>query len=527
LLKFSIDRKAVRDSSLGWTWTGRSWRHGASTIEPYDHPALNHEMVTDGAAVAVISSERGSGCPPRAAAQPVVLDATGYRTRLREAEEASLDTTVVEMAAETVTVRAGLWAVAPLYLVGDEGRLQASWDLADLRGRCRSHALVDREIARLLRLQHRYGHDTPWQDVYRLTERSTASWTTGNPTLCYPPGAAHTRPRALRPGVDVIDAYEALLDRAVNRRHFRSESSAVELSGGMDSANVAASLATAAGSDIAACAMLLGGAVGDQQVRRRLEMSGCFGLTRDIRVDVMAHLPLSPAGRRARGEVVSPYDDTWTEAEEVMMRSLSAAGIRWSFGGTGGDELTSLREEERSPAGVVPPPGQWVGARTLAALDAVDEGIAPSPVLYDSTLLAFACRSPQFMRNGLWPVSPLADPELIRFAEWLPRPWREHKALNRLRLARLGLSPETVHPRIPENFVHPMNTAMRRYAVPFLHSMVRGGGLLIEAGFVDGDGLAATVDAQMRVGPDGEMDRALYHIASIELGLRRISGGGA
>jgi len=68
LLKFSIDRNAVRDSSLGWTWTGHNWRDGDSTIEPYDHPALNHEMVTDGAAVAVISAERGSGCPPRAAA---------------------------------------------------------------------------------------------------------------------------------------------------------------------------------------------------------------------------------------------------------------------------------------------------------------------------------------------------------------------------------------------------------------------------------------------------------------------------
>lgn len=130
------------------------------------------------------------------------------------------------------------------------------------------------------------------------------------------------------------------------------------------------------------------------------------------------------------------------------------------------------------------------------------------------------------MRNGLWPVSPLADPELVRFAEWLPRPWREHKALNRLRLARLGLSPEAVHAPISENFVYAMNAAMRRYVVPFLESMVRDGSVLIDAGFVDADGLTKTVDAGFLKGPYGEMDRTLFQIASTEIGLRGLSGEG-
>jgi asparagine synthase (glutamine-hydrolysing) len=415
--------------------------------------------------------------------------------------------------------------VAPLYLTGNNKELKGSWDLTDLREHCRTGALVDREIVRLLRLRHRYTHDTLWQGIHRLTERSTASWTADGLTPTYPPGAPHTEPRALRPGADVLDAYEQLLAQAITRRHFNPEHSAMELSGGMDSANVAAGLATLHRPGITAAAMLLGGAAREQQIRRRKEMISAFGIAQDVCTDVMAHLPLNPAGRRANGESVSPYDDPWTEAEEVMMRALAQAGVRWSFGGTGGDELTSLREDERPPAGEVPDPGPWTGKRTRAVVDHIDDGIAPSPILYDSTLLAFACRTPQFMRNGLWPVSPLADPALIRFAEWLPRPWREHKALNRLRLARLGLSPEAVHAPIPENFVHAMNAAMRRYVVPFLESMVREGGVLIDTGFVDGDGLAKTVDAEIRKGPYGEMDRTLFHIASTEIGLRGMSGG--
>ncbi|WP_432014883.1 asparagine synthase-related protein [Streptomyces cucumeris] len=526
MLKFSIKRPAVETSPRAWAWTGREWRHGASRIEPYQHPALCHEMISDGAAVAVISTERGHGGDPSTVGAPTRLAADAYRARLRAARQGPLDWTVVELAAGTATVRAGTWAVAPLYLAHGRGNLDGSWNLADLSEHCRVGSLEDREIGRLLRLQHRYTHDTVWQGVHRLTERSTAAWTHHGLSLTYPAGAPHTEPRALRPGADILDAYEQLLARAIRQRHFDPGSSAVELSGGMDSANVAAGLAGLGLPDITACAMLLGGEAREQQIRRRKEMISTYGLARDLCIDVMAHLPLSPDGRRADGQRVSPYDDPWTEAEEIMMRAMARAGVRWSFGGTGGDELTSLRDDERAPAGKIPAPGPWTGPRTLAVLDRINDGIAPSPVLYDSTLLAFSCRTPQFMRNGLWPVSPLADPELIRFAEWLPRPWREHKALNRLRLARLGLSPETVHAPIPENFVHAMNAAMRRYVVPFLGSMLRDGSVLIDAGFVDGDGLAKAVDAEFLKGPNEEMDRTLFQIASTEIGLRGISGGG-
>lgn len=526
MLKFSVRMTHAPGGGDAWSWTGREWRCGESSVEPYGHPALVHEMITDGAAVAVISAERSADDQWQRGSAPLRLDGGTYRARLEEIRRHPLDWAVVELRDASATVSAGHWAVAPLYLAADREWLRASWDLADLRSSCRTDAMVDREIARLLRLQHRYGHDTPWQGVHRLTERSTASWEAGRLTLRYPPDAAHTRPRALRPGADVLDAYEDLLDRALSRRHFRPESSAVELSGGMDSANVAAGLAAAGATGVAACAMLLGGPARLQQIERRQEMIRTFGFGRDLRTEVMAHLPLNPAGRRARGGVVSPYDDPWTEAEQVMMESVSAAGVKWSFGGTGGDELTSLRDDERPPRGAAHEPGPWTGARTLAALDGIDEGIAPSPVLHDSTLLAFACRSPQFMRNGLWPVSPLADPELIRFSEWLPRPWREHKALNRLRLARMGFSPETVHAPIPENFVHAMNAAMRRHVVPYLHTMTCDGALLIDSGFVDGVGLARTVEAESRKGPGDEMDRTLFQIASAEIGLRGLSGGG-
>ncbi|WP_052397945.1 hypothetical protein [Streptomyces sp. NRRL F-5123] len=527
MLKFSVRETPDLGDSQCWTWSGREWRCGESSIEPYDHPALVHEMITDGAVVAVVSAERGADDHRQRSSAPARLDGRTYRERLAEVRRSPLDWVVIELRNASAAISAGHWAVAPLYLAADGEWLHASWDLADLRRSCITDALVDREIARLLRLQHRYGHDTPWQGVHRLTERSTASWEAGSLALRYPPDAAHTRPRALRPGADVLDAYEELLGRALTRRRLRLEASAVELSGGMDSANVAAGLATLDGGEgVAACAMLLGGQARVQQIRRRRELIRSLGFAQDLSTDVMAHLPLNPAGRRARGDVVSPYDDPWTEAEEVMMDSVAAAGVQWSFGGTGGDELTSLRDDERPPGGAVHEPGPWTGPRTLAAVDGINEGIAPSPVLHDSTLLAFACRSPQFMRNGLWPVSPLADPDLIRFAEWLPRPWREHKALHRLRLARMGFSPETVHAPIPENFVHAMNAAMRRHVVPFLHTMVRDGGVLIDSGFVDGAGLAQTVVTESRKGPDDEMDRTLFQIASTEIGLRGPSSRG-
>lgn len=64
----------------------------------------------------------------------------------------------------------------------------------------------------------------------------------------------------------------------------------------------------------------------------------------------------------------------------------------------------------------------WIGERARAAAADAETGTAPAAVVNEMTLTAQACAAPAFLRAGIWPVHPLADPALVTFGEWLPLP---------------------------------------------------------------------------------------------------------
>lgn len=523
MLKFHLGATAVTPSS--WRWIGNEWQAGDNRIIPYPHPSLEHHMITDGVAVAVISRERRRDDPVTVAGRPQEVSEKAFRDELASAKRWPLDSLVLRADASRVSVQAGIWSVAPLYLTTSATDFIGSWDIADLQEYADASALSDREVARLLTRRHRYGHETLWSSIYRLTERSTACHRNGQLSLSYPEAAEHTLPRRLRAGADVLAAFDELLAVAVGRRAFDAERSAIELSGGLDSATVAAGLSAGYGGAVTAAALLLDGSLGVKQRNRRDMMLEAFGFRDDIVIPAPEHLPFNPDGSRGRALPTSPYAEPWVEAKQPMMEALRERDVRWSFGGVGGDELTSLRDFERDPASPRTDTTSWIGTRTAAAAAASEDGIAPATVIHESTLLAFTSRAPQFLRNGLWPVSPLADPKLIRFCEWLPLPWRKYKTLQRLSLARLGL-PSPVHSDRRDDPRNTLDTAIRNFVVPFLYEMVECGGVLLDSGFLDGDGLKELLDTTLRLPPASRTDRALFLIASIEIGLRTCSGRG-
>ncbi|WP_329173322.1 hypothetical protein [Streptomyces sp. NBC_01477] len=525
MLKFTLSTAAIGQDAAEWEWNGWAWRSGDDEIMPYLHPALHPSMITDGAETVVVVRELGRGEPAAVPGKPARVTPDRLRQTLAGHDGQHLDRTVLHIRAGALTVRAGTWAVAPVYLAGDERALTGSWDPADLRGAIRAATLLDREVARLLSRRHRYGHDTVWSTVHRLTERSVASWSGGTPSLRYPAAALHAQPRPLRQGADVLSAFEAVLTAAVRRRA-ESAHGAVELSGGLDSANVAAGLTASQSAPVTPAALLIGGSVDQQQRRRRGMMIDSFGLGTDVTVAVADFMPFGPTGTVGEPLPTTPYSEPWIEAKQAMMSALAGLGAHVSYGGTGGDELCSLRSAEQAaaPSKALPDP-VWLGPRVAAAVPCSEQRIAPAGILHASSLLAFASRAPQFLRNGLWPVSPMCDPEVIRFCESLPRPWRENKTVQRLRLARLGLPLETYsEPR--DDPREALSTAIRVYVVPYLRRLLRSGGILIDSGYVAADGLTRMLDTIERLGNFRQIDRSLFLIASVERGLRACAGIG-
>lgn len=78
-------------------------------------------------------------------------------------------------------------------------------------------ALSAREAARLLVYQPRYGAETLFTGIHRLTERATATFG-GALHLHYPEPALHATPRDLVPGADVLGALTATIDAALDMR---------------------------------------------------------------------------------------------------------------------------------------------------------------------------------------------------------------------------------------------------------------------------------------------------------------------
>jgi len=490
-----------------WSWTGSRWQAGTSWIEPYEHPGLERlDPSADRLAMVVRERCRGMDGHPH---HPAWLG----------------DFITVQPRDGALWLEAGASGVAPLYLIERDGVLHGSWDVTDLREQLRSAALVPREVARLLGMRFRYAQETLWAGLYRLTERSRATFGPDGLRLCSPLPAAHSMARDLHVGADVAAAYEQLLDRAVNRHAYTPQSAAVELSGGLDSANVAASLGARHPGQVTATALMILDEPGRQQRHRREQMIDIFGLGDDITTDMADHLPLSPGGRRATAQAVTAYEDPYDEAKAVLLDRLRERGVRTVFTGVGGDEMVSLTsaEQPHAPFGVGLQPMPWIGEHTSEALTDAEHGVAPATVVNEMTLISQACAAPPMLRAGMWPVHPLADTDLIRFGEWLPRPWRERKHVHRARLHHRGCSPELLQPPLPENFAPVMQLGIRRHGLPYLRRMLDDGAILIEERFIDPDGLAATVD-RLADSPFASRDTELYGVIAVETALRSFAG---
>ena len=506
MLRFELTTPA----GLEWRWDGTSWTDGTSLITPYRHPMLEHFAVREGQTTFVTVRERRSN-----------------RNNDREPStlrQWPLDFVIVECSPRGFRLHASQWGTAPLYLSEVGNILHGSWSVSDLRSVAALSALDDLVVTRLLTEQTRYSRRTLFRGVRLLTERACATYDDHGLALTYPEPAEHAAPRDLRPGIDVVSVYERCLRDAVFSRPINPQATAVELSGGMDSAAVAATLAERCRGAMHSYALAIGGTAGDQQLRRRTEMLRDLAFT-DFTCEALSVPPLAPGGDRAQGRFVEPSAEPFHEAVATVLREAGTRGIHTVFTGDGGDELLSLRGAEWLSVGKVrgryagnrrTPP--WLGKRALDLIDDIDEDLAPQTVLNESALLGFALRSPQFLDAGLWPVSPLCSPQLIRFAEQLPVAWRDDKRICRERLRRTGFSDDVVRPRLRENFRHVMEYGLTHFGIPILAELAREAAV-VDLGYVDGDGLRAELD---RVRSGGLVDTMIFPVLSLELVLRAL-----
>lgn len=368
--------------------------------------------------------------------------------------------------------------------------------MADLREH--ANGINPKEAARLLIYRPRYSSETLYRGIHRLTERAVAHFG-GHLWISYPEPALHLQPRELEPDAEVLGAFIATMDAAMDRRPWAEETTLFHLTGGFDSGTVATRAAERYPGRFPTATLLVGGPGREQQVRRRTQMRDRVKFADlDLITDAMRFPQLSPDCPWVNGQVVNPTEEPLHRPFIEMARSIAATGARTVVTGLGGDEMVALTQEEETHEGlgeltdaqILP----WVGSRSRAVLEFADDGIAPPALINSMTLLSLETTAPVLLRHGLWPMHPFADPSMVELGEQLPFAWRELKQLQRRRLGALGMSKDVVHPVERESFAEVVEHALTTHAPKLFARMLAHGSPLFDEGLVDPDGLRIAVD---------------------------------
>ncbi|WP_411147392.1 hypothetical protein [Streptomyces sp. A30] len=482
MLSIRIDTSPGRS----WEWNGVRWHSGSSWIEPYDHPALETWSAHDATRTFLMVRERLPGHNPQSPGPPQQMNGRTYEAAIAEAREWAGAYHLIEIAPAGTSITTGARATAPVYLTVNGTTLHGHWDVARLRPQLPKDELDPIEVARLLALTGHYSTRTAWSRIRLLTERSTADFHDGDLTVRLPQPAQHDQSRELAADAPVIAAYEQLLDAVLADHHYLPDRIAVELSGGMDSSNVALSLEHRHGRGLASGALMQEGEAGRQQKRRRQTLIDYAGF-RDTTLLAADYLPMDPQHQPATP--LGPHEEIYIAGHSTLLARWKADGILWAATGVGGDEMLSLPPAPSPPltATDVPP---WLTAATVEALGDQEAGVPPAPPISDSTLRAMACGAPMYLRAGIWPLYPLADPVMWRFGQWLPSTWRQNKRLARSRLQRLEFPTEVSHPPLRENFHAVLYEGLSRFAPRALRELLNTGSPLVDGGYVDPDELS-------------------------------------
>jgi asparagine synthase (glutamine-hydrolysing) len=155
-------------------------------------------------------------------------------------------------------------------------------------------------------------------------------------------------------------------------------------------------------------------------------------------------------------------------------------------------------------------------ADTLGTLDR-----APPSVVASSVMEAISQNSALPMRRGIWPVHPLATPELAWFCRSLPRRgWREDRNVERDALVRQGCPATVSHPRSTDSFTSSMILSLADRAQPFVKRLFEDSYLAV-LGYLDRDALLADYERFCASHNDGA-DVWFCAVALLELMLRSL-----
>ncbi|MDR6498178.1 asparagine synthase (glutamine-hydrolyzing) [Burkholderia ambifaria] len=520
-----------------WCATRAGWACGGSHLDPFRNAALESFAFASPRRLLFVVRERSAGVPSaegtRVGDAIPMLDEDAWERQLAAATQWPLQFVTVVIATDAseprVQLESGDWANGAVFLVARPEVLTGCWDAGRLY-RHLPEPRLDPVLAShfLASFDVPYSRRTMFAGMQVMTHRSRARWDGSGLTIDYPAPVEAPAPMLLKPDADVVAAFRKIVRSSMARwlpPGFRGASA--ELSGGLDSAIVAATASDLLDTPLLTQGIILLGEMGEEQRSRRHELIARFGFSDDT-VDISDFIPLHAGSTRLTRTPAVPWEDCYYEALEAMLQRAAARGAAIVFTGIGGDELcgpglyndvdTDRAGEARQPDDPFPAfltdRAQEIVRGTEGTLDH-----APMALVCSSSLCASQRSSALAMRLGLWTINPLCTPELVAFCDRLPPEWRRDRAVERRTLESLGCSRNVFRPPAPDDFSSACVRGVRSAGRATIEALFRDS-RLAELGLVDRDRLLADYRQWCDSGrSDGDLP--FYAAAILEQVLRQ------
>jgi asparagine synthase (glutamine-hydrolysing) len=444
-------RLAFKDFGSPLDLVGGGIFFGGSSLFPVQHRLLRTSVLESRERVAVICCERLAGDPEGLEAESG-LSNVALQARIDGFEAYPLDHAilVVDRKARALHYHASPVVSIPAFLSSDEAGVSIDWDYARLLGTRDTEIVWEIALAQMAGLPV-YGPKTIVAGLYRASAGATLTLSAGGVDIALPRPITHGGAQEVLPGTDL----ETLLFEAVGAilaaRPLEPARTAVELSGGMDSALTASASAAVLGPGLISVGAQFSRDMGEAQRRRRAMLCERGGFD-DLSVPAERFAPFSPASLRRVRYGVWPEDENYPELFEAMFGMLRAAGIDALISGFGGDELYFSyvgEEEAQADAGRAPSPFLTARGRDLAERART---FYPLGWLQESCWQSAASQAQRVLRYGLWPVYPYHNQALARFIARLPYEYRRDRALLRRTLTKVLGDPVFESDYVKESF---------------------------------------------------------------------------
>lgn len=313
----------------------------------------------------------------------------------------------------TFQLERDVFCTLPLFYYADREICLISDDLEWILTECSRLTLDKAALANLLIRPH-ISEKTLFTEVQLLTERMELLWANGQLSLkrlvIKPYAATHVRPADFKTRLETtFDKYWRLAEH---------EMVAFEISGGIDSATMPLYISKRH-SNFSVCAggMNFIEGFGATQARKLQDLSDYIGFQVMVSpIDKQRDYPLA----RFFAPVFNPavfyqYQEIYTEALSRLAALFKEQGVTLVFTGIGGDELfeenvNSLIEQVRFP--------NYLTSKAHSELHTT-ETRSVIRMMADSAFYANQSRNRIYIDNGIWPISPLSDPQLLAYCRKL------------------------------------------------------------------------------------------------------------